>query len=75
MTLTRNQCDGVEPRMLSHARCTQVSRRQIALRQNGADVAQVDVRGFAFVRTFREVEQPVRDPRQQVAKLDFRQAH
>jgi hypothetical protein len=49
--------------------------REVAAGENVPDIAQVDVRVCAFVRTFRQIRQVVRDPRQQRAQLGSRQAH
>lgn len=43
--------------------------------QDEADIAQGRERVVAFGRAFGEIRQLVRDPRQQSAKLDPRQAH
>jgi len=47
----------------------------VAPRESTADIAEGDVRVYAFNRAFRKYRQFVRDPREQTAKLDPRQAH
>jgi Protein of unknown function (DUF3768) len=65
-----------ESRAASYARlCCTLSQRQVALHQNTGDVAQVGDRVILLDRAHRKIPQDSRDTRQQIAKLNPRQAH
>jgi hypothetical protein len=60
----------------THARlCCTLSQRQVALHQNTGDVAQVGNSVILLDRAHRKIPQDGRDTRQQIAKLNPRQAH